>query len=168
MKKPLLFFVVLCVMMACSKPSPQLPSNKGTHVDERAEGLLIVNKRLAVREDSLLNAFAKNDAALLKNELGFWYKIDKKTNGKVPKEKEKCKFALQVMLLDNKVVMTIEQQIEIGKKQTIVGVEEALKLMHRGESATLILPWYLAYGMLGNQDIVPPYTSIICKVQLYN
>lgn len=160
--------VILCVMVACSKPSPQLPSNKGSNVDEKAEGLLIVNKRLAVKEDSLLSAFAKHDPALLKHELGFWYKVDKKTKGKVPKEKDKCNFALQVMLLDNKVVMTTEQQIEIGKKQTIVGVEEALKLMHRGESATLLLPWYLAYGMLGEQDVVPPYTSIICKIHLYN
>ena len=31
-----------------------------------------------------------------------------------------------------------------GKKQIIKGVEEALLMMHPGEKATLIVPWYLA------------------------
>jgi FKBP-type peptidyl-prolyl cis-trans isomerase len=163
---PLLVAIAI-ILIACSKPSPQLPSNKGNRVDLNREGLLAVNKQLAMKEDSLLRVFAQQDINFKKNELGFWYKVDNKTNGKRPKEKDICAFSLQVLLLNNRVVQKTEEQIEIGKKQTIVGLEEGLKLMHRGESATFVLPWYLAYGMLGYKDLVPAYTSIVCRVHLY-
>lgn len=164
----ILLLAIAVFMIACSKPSPQLPANKGNRVNESREGLLAVNKRLAIKEDSLLRVYAQKDADLIKNELGFWYKVDKRTNAKSPKENEICAFSLQLMLLNNIVLQSTEEQIEIGKKQTIFGLEEGLKLMHRGERATFVLPWYLAYGMLGYHDVVPPYTSIVCKVYLHN
>jgi FKBP-type peptidyl-prolyl cis-trans isomerase len=49
--------------------------------------------------------------------------------------------------------------------QVIKGWEEGLKLMKTGEKYRLIIPWYLAYGTLGNGPI-PPFTSIVFDVQL--
>ena len=52
---------------------------------------------------------------------------------------------------------------KLNKKELPTGLEEGLKLMRKGESARIIIPWYLAYGMQGNEEI-PPYTSIIYDV----
>jgi FKBP-type peptidyl-prolyl cis-trans isomerase len=53
----------------------------------------------------------------------------------------------------------------LGMNQVIEGWEEGLLLMRKGEKYRLIIPWYLAYGTLGNGPI-PPFTSIVFDVQL--
>ena len=70
------------------------------------------------------------------------------------------------MSIRGKLLKTEEKQVVIGKKQLIVGLEEGLKLMNRGDSATFIIPWYLAYGMKGDGSLIPAYTSIICKMNV--
>ena len=73
-----------------------------------------------------------------------------------------------MMLLNGKLVESGEKRIVIGKKQLVVGLEEGLKLMHRGDSATFIIPWYLGYGMKGYGQMVPSYTSLVYEVKLRN
>jgi FKBP-type peptidyl-prolyl cis-trans isomerase len=70
------------------------------------------------------------------------------------------------MLLNGKVLQVDEKNIIIGKRQVVTGLEEGLKLMHKGESATFIIPWYLGYGMKGNEPLVPPYTTLIYQIKL--
>lgn len=56
-------------------------------------------------------------------------------------------------------------KLVLGMNQVIKGWEEGLKLMKTGEKYRLIIPWYLAYGTLGNGPI-PPFTSIVFDVEL--
>lgn len=56
-------------------------------------------------------------------------------------------------------------KLVVGMNQVIKGWEEGLKLMRTGEKYRLVIPWYLAYGTLGNGPI-PPFTSIVFDVQL--
>jgi len=71
------------------------------------------------------------------------------------------------MLINGKVIQEDEKQVIIGKKQVVTGLEEGLKLMHKGESATFIIPSYLGFGMKGNMPLVPPYTSLVYQIKLY-
>lgn len=56
-------------------------------------------------------------------------------------------------------------KLVLGMNQVIEGWEQGLLLMRMGEKYRLIIPWYLAYGTLGNGPI-PPFTSIVFDVQL--
>ena len=165
----LIFVLLSCLFISsCKKQSPQLPSNKGIEVDNTNASLLIINKRLATKEDIILKKFVEHKGSFKKNEIGFWYKVYDSGNGSLIKDSSVCKFSSQLTLLNGKILEKGVKQFVIGKKQMIVGLEEGLKLMHRGDSATFIIPWYLGYGMIGNKPLVPPYTSIIYKVKLLN
>lgn len=144
-----------------------MPSNKGNKETESATNLLLINQKLAAKEDSILQLYAQKDTAYKKNDLGFWYKINQKANGAKIKDKDKCRFTYQMLLLNGKVIEKADKQIVIGQKQIVVGLEEGIKQMHKGESATLIIPWYLGYGMNGNKPLVPPYTSVIYQIKIY-
>lgn len=157
------------LLLSCTKQSPQTPSNKDKSVDKSTGSLLHINQKLAIKEDSQLKKFAlRRDKAFKKCEIGFWYKKDQLGNGSKLKDSVSCKFSYKLLSLKGKVLQSDEKQIVIGKKQVIVGLEEGLKLMNKGDSATLIIPWYLAYGMKGNGSMIPPYTSIICMMKVYN
>lgn len=163
----IIIFLVFCSFLSCIKQSPQLPSNKGNVVDENASTLLLINQRLALKEDSILELLALQDKAYTKSDLGFWFKMNQTIGGQPIKDKDTCRFAYNLMLLDGKIVEKAEKQIVIGQKQIVIGLEEAIKLLHKGENATIIIPWYLAFGMNGNDKLVPPYTSIIYQIQVY-
>ena len=159
--------LLLCSgFFSCIKQAPQLPSNKGIEIDHTEASLLKINHKLAIREDSILKDYAITIGSFKKNDIGFWYNIYHLGNGKMIRDSSICKFSSKLLLLNGKMLESNLNQFVIGKKQMIVGLEEGLKLMHKGDSATFIIPWYLAYGMLGNEPLVPPYTSIIYKIKL--
>ena len=169
MNKVSLVVLLVCMFFAsCKKPLPQLPANKGVEIDSKSTTLLNINENLAKNEDSKLTDFASKKGDFKKSDLGFWYKIEGKGTGLQIKDSTKCEFEFNMSLLNGKELQKGEKQLIIGKKQTIIGLEEGLKLMHKGDFATLIIPWYLGYGIKGFEQIVPPYTSIIYNIKVLN
>ena len=159
----------VCLLFgSCKKQVPQLPSNKGNEADKSEASLLRINQKLAIKEDRIIKEFAESKVIFKKNELGFWYKVYNCGNGPTIKDSSICKFSSKLTLLDGKELENNVKQIVIGKKQMVVGLEEGLKLMHKGDSATFIIPWYLGYGMKGSVPLIAPYTSIIYKIKLMN
>ena len=164
----LIILIAGCLFLSCTKTAPQLPANKGNVVDKNISNLMEVNQKLAAKEDSILMIFAtKADVKFKKSEIGFWYKVDVPTNGEPIKDKDFCNLSCTSLSLDMKVIQTEKMQIVIGKKQLVVGLEEGLKLLHKGESATFIIPWYLAYGRNGKGSHIKPYTSIVYQIKLF-
>lgn len=165
----ILLLSILLQLVACSKPLPQLPANKGVEIDSAAVSLLTINKTLSLREDSLLQQYVnKKTIGFQKNKLGFWFKIDKRTNRPSLLSKTKIQIEYQVYFINGKPVFSKNKTIVLGKKEEIRGLEEGLRLMRAGEQATFIIPWYLAYGMKGSEPEIPPYTSVIFKVTVAN
>lgn len=152
---------------SCRKPSPQLPSNKTAETEEQLPTLTDVNRLIAAREDSLLlQRVERMDSLFQKSQSGFWYRINKRSDGQIIVDKIQVKLAYQVFSLDDEAMTGLKQElIEVGKKQVPKGLEEGLKLMRKGENATLVLPWYLAYGVKGSAE-VPSYTSVILRVHV--
>jgi len=154
-------------IISCVKQAPQLPSNKGNVPDKNIALLLKINKSIAVKEDSVLEKFVeKSGQKYQKNKQGFWYKIDESSNGTYLKQKETFRYKVKLFSLDGKLLLQEVKSATIGKKEIVVGIEEGIKLMKKGETATLIIPWYLAYGMKGNGKKVQAYTSIMYQVTL--
>lgn len=163
----LIWLVILFATFSCKKSPAQLPANKMVVINEEAQTMLEINKKLAIKEDSILKALVSTKyKSFTKNELGFWYNIEKKTKNKPLEIQEKCSI-LYVMKYSNGAVIQKGTKIfSIGKKEVVFGLEEGVKLLRTGEKATFIIPWYLGYGMNGLNNIVPPYTTLIYEVEL--
>jgi len=153
-------------LTSCKRQAPQLPSNKNIAVDTAIASLLTINQYLTHNEDSLLEAYVKSKNGTFKrSELGFWYKIDESGNGVGIENKASYNFRYKLSILNGKEIENSKKTVIIGKKQLVIGLEEGLKLLHKGDSATFIIPWYLGYGMKGNEHI-PPYTSLQYEVRI--
>ena len=74
-------------------------------------------------------------------------------------------------LLDGKV---IDSSFEAGRPYTFVvgsgrviaGLDDAVRIMKKGEKLTAIIPWWLAYGDKGRPPREPPKTSLVFDIQL--
>jgi len=163
-----LLFICLLIL-SCKRQKPQLPANKGSLTDTSIVSLLTINQNLAKKEDVYIKRIALQKGKTFKrNELGFWYEIDHKGNGTEIKDSTVCKISYTLSTLNGKELQNDIKQVAIGKKQVATGLEEGLKLMKKGDSATFIIPWYLAYGMKGSEPSIPPYTSLIYKIKVFN
>ena len=167
--KTIALFFLCILLLSCTKQRPQLPSNKGVEIDKNIVSLLTINQNLAKKEDGIIKTIAlQKDKAFKKSEIGFWYMIERVGNGPKINDSTVCRFSCRLMSLKGKLLQRDEKQIVIGKKQIVAGLEEGLKLMNKGDSATIIVPWYLAYGMKGEEPLIPPYTSLIYEVKVFD
>ncbi len=46
------------------------------------------------------------------------------------------------------------------------GLEEAVLHLKHGDNAIIILPSHLAFGLLGDQDKIPPRSTIIYEIEI--
>lgn len=163
--KKLSIFLILIAAIGCTRQAPQLPANKQSGIDSLTLAVQTANQRLIAGEDSLLSAYIhQHDLDFTMTSTGLWYKFETQNIGKKPQELEACKLWYRISLLSDSLLLEKTETILIGKKQIINGIEEAVLLMHQGDEAHLIIPWYLAYGMKGSET-VPPYTSIKVHVK---
>jgi FKBP-type peptidyl-prolyl cis-trans isomerase len=155
---------------ACRKSAPpQLPSNKNVEIDSTEIRLTSMNELLIAREDKLLHLFVeKNTTGFQKDSLGFWYKIDTHSEGAKIDKNDYLIIDYQLFTLDNKKIKEEKTGVQLGKKNLTTGLENGLLLMRKGESATFIVPYYLAFGIKGNGAGVPPYTSVMYKITVSN
>lgn len=151
---------------SCKKQNPQLPSNK-VHITDSSEAKLReFNKEITLNEDSAIVEFlASQNMEFSKTESGIWYHFEKQSNLKQLIEEKTINFSYQAFSIDGNLLLLEENKtILLGKKQVPTGLEEALKLMKKGEAVRFIVPSYLAYGVQGNEQI-DPYTTIIYFVE---
>ena len=166
-------FCVFCcmlslIMIACNKPAPQLPANKVVHVDSMALALTKINNQVIEYEDSVINAYvADSFPEMKKSGQGFWYWNMSNTKGHLLKENDACRVSVTIYDLDGVLCDKQDMKIKIGKNQIFKGLDDGLRLLVRGDNAWFVFPWYLAYGLKGNGDKVPPYTSLKVYVKVY-
>jgi hypothetical protein len=160
-----LYSLIMFLVLSCTKPVPQLPSNKGNTADTVSGSLLKINKKLTIYEDSVITELVKiKYADFTKSNLGFWYKTEKSSTKSLLKSNDKCTVNYSLSTLNGKKLIQKKTTITIGKKEIITGIEECLKLISKGDKATVIIPWYLAYGLNGNNSEIEPYTSVIAEL----
>jgi FKBP-type peptidyl-prolyl cis-trans isomerase len=57
---------------------------------------------------------------------------------------------------------------EIGHGGVESGLEEALLYLKLGDKAKLIIPSHLAFGLLGDQNKVPPRSTLVYDIEIVN
>jgi FKBP-type peptidyl-prolyl cis-trans isomerase len=56
--------------------------------------------------------------------------------------------------------------VEVGQRFDTEGVTEALAMVRKGTSATLIIPSELAFGPEGSGEAIPPYTTMLYNINV--
>lgn len=60
------------------------------------------------------------------------------------------------------------RDVNIGEDYVESGLHEALQMMKAGEQKRFILPSHLAHGLTGDQDKIPPRSSVVYEVELHS
>lgn len=169
MRKILLIFGIGCLLSASCKHEVEMPEI--TSKAASGEALISVNRDIVRNEGTdirlLMQRYGWN---MQTSESGVYYEITRKGSGPLLKKGDAVQLKYTLSLLDGSRVYSSERDgiktVVIERSDEIVGLQEALKLMHRGDKARLIVPSHLAYGSLGDGDRIPGFSPIIYTIEI--
>lgn len=163
--------LLIIAVCGCRRVKPQSPANRPS-IDSLGLAITMVNLRMAEEADLTCTKYAQTcDSTFVLSEDGYWYHIIR--NGDTSLS-EALKEGMVVELhyctykLNGQLIEDTQQQIRIGKRETLFALDKLLPVLHEDEQAQLICPYYTAYGIEANNQ-VDFYTNCIIhlnKIQI--
>lgn len=152
-------------------------NNKEKQHDQRLlynnldDNLAKTNQILTVSEDDqITDLIIRRGWDMEKSGTGLRYKIYKETKGAEAEAFSIIRYNMKVELINGFVCYDSKvdgfQEIQLGKSALPNGLEEALKMMKKGEKGLFILPSHLAFGLLGDQDKIPTRAILIYNIEV--
>ena len=137
------------------------------------ESLIRANKGLVTIDKERIEAFAeRHQWEMATTETGLWYQIYEHGTGDSARNGLIASLKYTISLLDGTLCYssdsTGEKTFLIGQGGVESGLEEGILLMRCGDKARFIMPPHLAHGLPGDNDKIPPRSTIVYQVELLN
>lgn len=160
-----LFFLSSCGNEAVPDKKEQLDPKEYKQVLEK------VNKYEVAKESDEINQYiAHHNWNMKKTGTGLRYIITEKGKGSQPKSGDFVYVNYKISLLDGTVCYSSEKDgvkdFKVEGDNVESGLHEAVMLMHVGDKAKFILPSYMANGLQGDNDKIPPMSAILVDLEL--
>lgn len=162
---------IILVIIAWAGCNPENRSTDPANPVEVKESIIKENREFVKEEDERIDKYIKRHKLdMIKTSTGLRYQVYKKGEGEQAKTGQWARVNYTVKLLDGtEVYSTGEKGPEsflIGQDNVESGLHEGITYMHVGDKARFILPSHLAHGLTGDQDKIPPRSTIIYDVEL--
>jgi FKBP-type peptidyl-prolyl cis-trans isomerase len=160
---------LVIVIPACREKSgeKEKPFDPGIY----KESLIKANKQMSKSENDLIDDFTRRYGWDMKiTGTGLRYMIYQNGNGPQPMKGDGVTINYSVMLLNGDSCYSSKldgtRQFQLGTGMAEVGLEEGILLLHLGGKVKFILPSHLAFGLLGDQNKIPPKATLVYDVEL--
>ena len=162
------FLIFVCILFSCNKTKKEGTEKK--YIKSK-ESLVNINKYLIKKDQEAIENYIKRHKWKMElTETGLWYMIYRKGNGKKAENGKFATISYEISLLDGSICYSSDslssKTFLIGQGGVESGLEEGILLMREGDRAKLILPPHLAHGLLGDEDKIPPRSTIIYDIDL--
>jgi FKBP-type peptidyl-prolyl cis-trans isomerase len=164
----IIFFALVFFFAACTDDN----ANKGKpHGKSAAESLVKANRYLVKQEkEAIENYIGRHNWQMQETGSGLRYAIVEKGKGEKAVQGKVAVLQYSTRLITGDLVYSSAKDglkiFVIGHGGVESGLEEALLLMHQGDKARLIIPSHLAFGLLGDDDKIPPRATVVYELEL--
>ncbi|MDC7998904.1 gliding motility-associated peptidyl-prolyl isomerase GldI [Gilvibacter sediminis] len=172
MPKPLLFLITLFMVVSCAQPEARKPvsQSSGSFVNASVSR----NQKLVAQQEAAIKEVIAKDTTTTytASENGFWFSktVTDSSTTYLPQFGDRLVFDYQVEDIYGNVIYPKAQisprSYVMDQQELITGLRQALKMMHAGESMTLFLPSYTAYGYYGDDNKIGINYPLKVKVDL--
>lgn len=168
----LLFISLLIISISACKDrtAERLPvHDQGKQVVE--DPVIDAHQSLARIEETEIEAYIKRyDWEMTRTESGLRYMIYKEGYGVSPKTGDKVMLDFQLSLINGTSCYSSDDDgpkvFRVGQADVERGLHEAVLLMKVGDKAKLIVPSALGFGLIGDQNCIPKYATLIYDIEL--
>ncbi|MEI6061177.1 MAG: FKBP-type peptidyl-prolyl cis-trans isomerase [Bacteroidota bacterium] len=169
------FHIIISVFVGFSLISCRNKQDTGEtrtlNQEQVQERLLEANKTVITAENDQIDTFiALNNWDMNKTGTGLRYQVIEKGKGLKVVTGKFVKFEYEVKLISGEKIYSSTQtgpkEFRVGSGGVESGLEEGMLLLSVGDKARFIIPSYLAHGLSGDQDKIPPKATLIYTVKL--
>lgn len=165
MKRALPFLLVL-VACGTDGPSPPAPSPK-----EQQHALEEANQRaMRIEERDITGFVARHHLDTRTSGTGVRWQLLRDMPGDSARPDDVVKVAYRMELIDGKVAYESApgqpESFRVEHDEVESGLHEAVQHLSPGDSAIVIIPSYRAFGLIGDQQRVPPRSTVIYHIAL--
>lgn len=163
------FFLVI-TLLSCGGKSKE----PNISIKQAKDRLQDVNKALVERDRELIEAYIERHRLekVESNGSGLYYKIWGNSSEPLIGNGNIVTIQYRITLLDGTLCYTSDhskpKEFTVGYGGVEAGLEMAMLLMRKGQTAKLILPPHLAHGLLGDNNLIPPRSIIVYDVHVIN
>ncbi len=160
--------IILIILSGCDSKNNEKRENQNV---SSAKALEKANKYLIRTEyEDIENYIRRHGLKMEETGSGLRYLIYKKGNGKKAEKGKVAVLDYTLSLITGDVIYSSDKngkkEFKIGQGNVESGLEEAIHYMQVGDKAKLILPAHLGYGLLGDNNKVPPRSTLVYYIEL--
>lgn len=170
MKTPSFFYVLVACLLLCSCQEPVKPVQH-TSDDQMKASLERANRYLINEEEEEIDNFVfRHQLEMVSTGTGLRYQIIEEGKG-VPVQPGKV-VTLEYVLYDliGDVVYSSDEdglmRFVVSGSEVPSGLDEAVRLLHEGDRAWVIVPAHLGYGILGDQNRIPSRATLVYLLKI--
>jgi FKBP-type peptidyl-prolyl cis-trans isomerase FkpA len=166
-----LVYSTILLQLSCGNNQTHVTKNTNIESKEFKDKLVDANKIYVKRESDEIDQYVKHKRwPMITTGSGLRYMITQKGSGLSPQTEQRVKLNFKISLLDGTLCYSSDStgsyEFVIDKSSVETGLHEGVKYMHVGDKAVLILPSHLAYGLIGDENRIPPRASVLYELEL--
>lgn len=166
------FFIpfVLLGLFSCGKRHA-LNTEAATPKDTLQEPLMGANRIISARERAAIDDYCRRKQwEMTETGTGLRYGIYEEGGGIGIETDDYVDLEYSLELLDGTLISDSKKNgpetVLVGQDNVESGLHEALKYLHKGDRAKVIIPSHLAYGLTGDQDKIPPFSTLVYDLHI--
>ena len=169
MKNVLLIVFFALILASChEKPQTVAPSMNESQLNESLEkaNRYLVNDE----EEDIENYVRRHQWNMVSTGTGLRYEIVRQGDGPLIQAGQLVTMEYVLYDIFGDVVYSSENngvmRFVVGQGAEVAGLDEAVRHLHRGDLAHVIVPSHLGYGLLGDQKSVPSRATLIYTLKI--
>lgn len=165
--KYLILLLLLCFLSCGEKPKQpiSLPKNEMKSSMEKANRYLLNEEG-----EEIENYVRRHGLEMVATGTGLRYQILKQGPGNQIKAGDKVTLDYELRTLAGNLVYSSDKDgvktFVVGDGSVESGLDEAMAYLHYGDVAKLIIPFHLAYGLHGDDNRIPEYTTLVYTIKI--
>lgn len=161
---------MLLLLTACTDGIDN-QSDSAVNVKSDKERLEEANRYLLKQEKEAIDDYIKTRGVdFIETGTGLRYRINKQGDSILIKTGDVVGMKYELRLLNGDLIYSSDNEglksFVVGRGGVESGLEEALLHLHKGDIAEIIIPTYLAYGLTGDGNRIPPRSTLVYNLEI--
>lgn len=162
----------LLLLSGCEDPKPSQPFDpfKGMTAKEKKVAMEQAMKRAGQKEQLQIEGYLKrHHIPAQKTGTGVHYFVYKNGEGATIKDGEVVVVDYVVTKINGDTLYTTQKKLDefiVDYSDKESGLHEAIKLLNPGAKAIIIIPSHRAHGITGDDDKIPPLTTVVYNISV--
>lgn len=162
----ILFMIYILSFTGCHEKTGRKENTERISKEQLAE----INRQLLIKDrERIISYIERKELDMRETDTGLWYFESVKGSGDIINGNNVI-LEYTCSLLDGTVVYDSKEDglmtFKVGKSDIPSGLNEGVQLLGEGSEALFIMPGYLGYGLLGDENKIPARSILVYNIKV--